>query len=667
LTRQIEPQGNDVRIDQLSLRSFGICTALGFAVAIAATATFATPPEAAQSWLTVQKGSLVVRVNTDLTLNVDQGKGIPAWETARSSPPTIWVRPEKADEKQPPLQIRLADASDRTASDYDDGTHHGHRIRLKAFPNADVEVELIIALNDRGELLAQIAQVGGRDAIQRVAGLYDWAVKPAADTYLVVPRGSGYLIRSDSPQPVTLAGFVGAAYSLPMFGIVRGNASCYQIIETWWDAHVSIQHTPGQNTVMSLDWEASLGKLAYPRRVSFKFAEKMDYVGMAKAYRQYLIDHKELTTLRQQAEKTPSLKDFLTGVEYRWTGWEPAEYAQVLDNLHHFKEAGLPVTFFFPKWPTHGYAPGRPPDAGWQGYLQRQPVPGGWPAAKQLADAVHQLGCTVKLMVVPYYYDGNAPGYDPAKASNVGFPALSSRYFEDALTLLLDHLKQNDFPCDALYFDGHSAYSGYSEHKDAKGPLSRRQSFEAQSACFRRTRSRGIVVGAELARFWSVGDCSFFFFTDWANDRLREGEPIPLFPLVFHDCYGAYFSGGGYYDEGKYDWYADRNPRLYELMYAAMPSHNWLPGGSRPIRAEDWGTDAMNRRLAWLRLWHAYYQKVCYSEMLTHQFLNPAHTLQRVEFAGGVSAEFDLAKGLFRVHGVPGFSGDWQRPETITR
>jgi hypothetical protein len=26
-----------------------------------------------------------------------------------------------------------------------------------------------------------------------------------------------------------------------------------------------------------------------------------------------------------------------------------------------------------------------------------------------------------------------------------------------------------------------------------------------------------------------------------------------------------------------------------------------------------------------------------------------------------------LAKGLYRVRGVPGFSGDWQRPEEITR
>ena len=176
------------------------------------------------------------------------------------------------------------------------------------------------------------------------------------------------------------------------------------------------------------------------------------------------------------------------------------------------------------------------------------------------------------------------------------------------------------------------------------------------------------MPGAELARFWSVSDCDFFFFTDWDRDRLRNGEPIPLLQLVFHDCYAAHFSGGGYYDEGRYDWYADRHPRLYELMYAAMPSHNWLPGGSRPvIEADDWETEAMKRRLEWLRRWHAYCQKVCHAEMLVHRFLSPDRNLQRVEFAGGVTAEFDLAQGRHRVQGVPEFSGDWETPPDIPR
>ena len=102
-------------------------------------------------------------------------------------------------------------------------------------------------------------------------------------------------------------------------------------------------------------------------------------------------------------------------------------------------------------------------------------------------------------------------------------------------------------------------------------------------------------------------------------------------------------------------------------MYAAMPSHNWLPGGSRPIEPQDWETDKMARRLDWLKRWHNYYQAVCYAEMTSHQYMNSTRTRQRVEFANGVVADFDLEKGQFRVQGVAGFSGDWEKPENVER
>jgi hypothetical protein len=73
----------------------------------------------------------------------------------------------------------------------------------------------------------------------------------------------------------------------------------------------------------------------------------------------------------------------------------------------------------------------------------------------------------------------------------------------------------------------------------------------------------------------------------------------------------------------------------------------------------------MQRRLEWLRLWHAYFQAVGYAEMTSHQFLNGDRTLQRVEYANGAAAEFDLAQGRFRVQGVDGIQEDWQAPPLI--
>jgi hypothetical protein len=390
---------------------------------------------------------------------------------------------------------------------------------------------------------------------------------------------------------------------------------------------------------------------------------------MAKAYRRYLIDRGQFSKLRDRAEKMPALKKFLGGMEYRWTHRDPSrpnEQQQVLRNIQQFQAAGLPITFFYPKWPQEGYN-GRiqANSAWWQAALLDEPMPGGWPAAVGFAEKIRELGCSIKVMVNPHPYVAEAPAYEADRATGKDFPNLSMRHARWANELFLESLHKHGLRYDAVYYDGFSAHLGFPEHGDVQGPVSHKDAYEAQLACFRQARARGIIPGAELARFWCMSDCDYFFFTDWSADRLRSAEPVPWVQLVFHDCYAAHFSGGGYYNEGKYDWYADRHPRLYELMYAAMPSHNWLPGGSQPIGPDDWGTSAMQRRLDWLRLWHVFYQKVCYSEMLSHKFLNADRTLQQVKFAGDVTAEFDLTRGRFRIQGVPDIEPTWQTPTLI--
>ena len=624
-------------------------------VIVALTLAFTCGCAYGDHWLSLKGDTVNIGIDRDLALSVYDQHSEPIWNTSTTVKPTIGIA--KGDGG---LSLALADAGEQQVKSFTDKTHKGHRILLGSFPDTDAELELILALSDGGELLVQIDQTGGNDVVQRVDGLYDWKLGPGKGTYTFVPRGGGYLIRSDSGTAASLEGFIGSAWSMPMYGMVRGDQTCYQIVETWWDANVSVKHKPNEGTDLSVKWEPSHGKLSYARRVLVRFAEKVDHVGMAKGYRQYLIDRGEFTTLTERIKTLPALKEYLAGVEYRWPVWKPVEEEpQVVENIRRFQAAGLPVSFFFPKWPG---------GQGSQKFLEPAPGPGGWPAANKLLDTVHELGCTAKLMVIPIYNKKDEPGYAPNYATGIGFPAVSAGYFMQALKLMLDRMEEKGFDLDALYFDCNSAYRGYSEHTSpAGGPITRRQTFEAQGDCFRETRRRGIVPGAELARFWSVTDADFFFFTDWSSDRLREGEPVPVFPLVFHDCFAAHFSGGGYYNEGKYDWYEDRQPRLYELMYAAKPSHNWLPGGSAPIKAEDWDTDKMAQRLKWLKRWHDYYQAICYSEMTDHQFLNDDHTLQRIEFANGVTAEFDLAKGLFRVKGVGGFTGDWEKPENVER
>ncbi len=606
-------------------------------------------------WLSLKTAETTIGIGQDLTLAVYRHSTDKAiWTT-----PVATVTVHQAGSE--PEKVKLSDAIPGEAEKFDDGVFQGYRIRLTRIGKTDVELTFVLALDSQNRLRVEVSQTAGKDTVVEITDFCSLAIAPDPHAYLVVPRGSGYMIRSDATKPVKLNGFVGASYSMPLFGLVQGEHTVYQIIESWWDAYVRVDHAPGESSRISLDWRASHGKLAYSRRLLLVFGTGHDHVDMAKGYRKYLTDRDQLVTLKERLQTTPRLKQFLEGIEYRSIIWGNQDHQHVLDNIVRFQEAGLPVTFFHPKWiMTPGWM-----ENSWQDFIKDKPREGGWSAAGKLVEAAHRLGCPVKIFVMPHKYYADGPAYDLTKLSGVGFPQISDHYAVEITNKILENLEEKGIQIDALYFDGHAAHRGHDEHQSPEGPVTRKATFEAQVNSFRETRRHGVVPGAELARFWCVNDCDFFFFTDWSADRLRDGEPIPLFPLVFHECYAAHFSGGGYYDEGKYDWYADRHPRLYELMYGAMPSHNWLPGGSGLLRPEHWGTDRMAQRLEWLRRWHQYFQAVCFSEMVDHHFLDDNRSLQQVVYANGVVADFDLAEGRFRVQGVQGFTGDWEMPNVI--
>ena len=109
---------------------------------------------------------------------------------------------------------------------------------------------------------------------------------------------------------------------------------------------------------------------------------------------------------------------------------------------------------------------------------------------------------------------------------------------------------------DTLYFDGYAAFGALAEDFSAQHPVTRRMTYEAQNAAFAETRRRGIVPAGELARFWCIAGLRTTIsspigrVTDWPITPVQGapapvGEPVPLFQLVFHDCFSAGFSGGG--------------------------------------------------------------------------------------------------------------------------
>ena len=641
------------------------------------------------SLLELSGKNISVRVNDNLSLTVFQSHTCVLWETSQIHTPTLLGRHPNGE----PQRLSFENAEVSRAS-FDDGQYRGYTLSFSDFEGYDVGLEVIFAIDPTAdELMIQATPVedrssgiGGTDMVVGLEHFYRFE-KPVSDGgYMVIPHGSGYLIPADCPDELPgdghAGGLIGGRWTLPMFGIVRNDDAMCAVVETWWDCDVAVEHQPGAHSTLDFRWAPSLGQLDYPRRFLLRFASGMDYVGMAKRYRDYAREQGLLRTLEEKAAETPTIQHDIESILFRWPAWNPEDGGTVLQEVRRLREMGFGVKFFFPKWSSAGYTPEKgtatTADAGWQSLILKNPVPGGWQRLTEFENAVHQLGCTVQGFINPRGQHPEGPAFDENRWTQdaQGKPVhdLSVHDAVDRVKRGLDNIAAHGLKYDGLYYDGYSAYHPLREDFSAAHRVTHRMAFEAQNACFDETRRRGIMPAAELARFWCIPNCDYFFFTDWSSDRLSNtpvqgapapvGEPIPLFQLVFHDCYMAGFSGGGYavYSPG-YDWWEDRTPRLHELMFAAAPAYNWLPNGAVPIG--DISHDAVHRRLTWLKRWSAYYRAIATSEMVSHQFLSDDRKCQRVEFANGIEATFNMETNEFRVRNHPDFSGEWETPESL--
>ena len=635
---------------------------------------------ASKSEIVLQSRNITVRILDKLLLEVTSRDGQVLWASSSQHPPAMSLK----DGQTIPLHC----ADKKKLELYSEGSYQGSKLRLWGFDGTDAVMELIFAVDaDSDELLLQVEQVGGDDTVRQINHFYRFEKRTAAGGYMILPHGSGYLIPADCPDelPGSFAkgGLIGSRWTLPMFGMVQGSEGLCIIVDTWWDCDVEAHHIPTEQSGLDFNWLSSLGKLSYARRHRIRFAGGMDYVAMAGLYRSQAKHQGLLRTLEEKAQQTPAIRNYIDNVLVRWPAWDPDNAQAVLSDVRKLRQMGFGINFFFPKWFSAGYDSSRTTvnacNGSWQAYLHPDPVPGGWASLVKFADSLRQSDCLIQGFICPRSQRPDSPQYDQerwpidAQGKQIKDLLLGTHDDLDRNRRVLDNLQTKGLSLDVMYYDGYSAYEPVPEDFSPAHTVSRRENFQTQNACLAETRRRGIIPGAEAARFWCIADCDYFFFTDWSSDRLTNvptqgapgpvGEPIPLFQLVFHDCYIAGFSGGGYaiYAPG-YDWWPDRRPRLYELMFASAPAYNWLPmpGGDMPIG--DWGSDENQARWAWLKRWNGYYRKIACSQMISHQFISEDRKSHRIEFANGVSAELDMREGLCRVRGVSEFSGDWQVP-----
>lgn len=629
--------------------------------------------------ITIRGTGSLITVDQALRIAISPPSGNPWWRTSANRPPAMSVRRPGGE-----TQLDLAKAASRRLIPFAAAGRRGFAVLLSRFPTCDLTLELRFAAHDtRDELLVEAMQTSGGDTATRIDHLYCLERPIDRGGYLLVPQGSGYLVPAECHDGLDVEGIVGYRWSLPLFAVTDTERSLAVIIDTFWDCSVGIRHLPGERSEIDIAWMPSLGSLSYRRSLLLRWREGTDHLTMAKGYRDYALQQGLLRSLREKERELPSVARFVKGVEFRWPWWRPQEREPVYRDIDRIRAMGFNVDFFMPKPPSREYADGLAPvayDAGWQSYLNPGAMPGGWGTYADIAREARGRGCVVKVMLNATTNFADQGGYDAsrhpqdARGRTPAFPALAIAHGVEVLEAVLHAFDDRGVQIDDLYFDSYSAFDGMDEDHAPLHRTTRRDAVDIQRACFRRTNARGLFCGAELPRFWCIAECSYFMFSDWARDRLTNvpteashacvGIPIPLFQLVFHECYTACLSTGGYAANAPgYDWWSDCHPRLHELLFCSQPSHNWMPGGEVPVR--DWDSASQRRRWAWIGRLASYQRCTAHEEMVAHAFLDADRRVHRIAFANGVSAELDMGTGLMKVTGVEGFAGDWEEPERI--
>ena len=174
---------------------------------------------------------------------------------------------------------------------------------------------------------------------------------------------------------------------------------------------------------------------------------------------------------------------------------------------------------------------------------------------------------------------------------------------------------------------------------DKQHLMSRRDCAAYRSACFKEMIKRGIIPSSEEVNAIYVDSLVFAHYAPYDfmldMDERKNGLPIPLFNLVYHDCFMIPWM----MDIRKEDYmlYALLNGGLpYFKRDAAYPNVDGAFEGVKISLA-----DQARRCKEVLRL----YDQVKYQKMIEHQYLSA--DIQKTTFESGLEVLIDTSKGQY--------------------
>lgn len=483
----------------------------------------------------------------------------------------------------------------------------------------------------------------------------------ATNGYTVLPRMQGTLIPAGSPINVWDGTIFERDAYMPIFGQVRDHSGYLAIYDTPYDAKYKLR---GEN-VEPL-FRPTLGKMAYPRKLLYRFFEDCDYNDFAHSYRAYLKERGQFYTLAEKCVKNPNVER-LFGAPIIHEGIavhispesnyyhkdEPelndyyTSFATRAEQLRELKKKGLDKAYLhLDGWGNHGYD-----------NLHPDPFPpheaaGGAEGMKALSDTARELGYIFGIhdQYRDYYYD--APSFDMNNAvENLdgSHPFCSVWYGGPhswlCATLAPDYVRRNydefehlGITIEGSYLDVFSVVF-LDECHNPEHPMTREQCARSRNECLDILTSRGIIpsseetLGCMMKSQVLCHHAPFFTSNLGARDALAVGIPIPFYNLVYHDCVVIPWIGG---KDTRGGWGIPGNdcPWIHAVL-------NGDPVYC-PITANE-------QQIADVKEACALSAKLAKEQMVRHEFLDDTHRKQRTTWSDGTVVEVDFDANTYCV------------------
>jgi len=555
-------------------------------------------------------GNGVVRATFDLKtglMSIHDRRANHTWHQIASSQPLVFIsaRPLPAKNGHELQAVNLHSGSTSL-------------ITMEAPPRAP---EIEVAISGSGEMNDMLA--------------FPQPFVEKGDFFLAIPLNEGILfpVEDKTVRPLTLVGYSGHGICMSWYGLTDLKKGVMTIIETPDDMRVRVTRKEGGPLYVQPEWQPSLGKFSYTRKLRYWLSAKGGYVAQAKRYREYAKSIGRFKSLTEKRKENRNV-DLLLGAVNVWT-WQRDK----VGVCRELKSLGVDRVLWsgggsaeqIAKINALGYLSGR--------YDIYQDV---WPPGKPV-NAKHE-GWPEDLVLLPdgswmrgweiRRRDGNFPG-----GVICSIPGLAR-----AKRKIPEELRRIAYK--ARFIDTTTA-SPWRECYNPRHPQSRSMDrvnkMKLLEFC---SKDMNLVTGTETGIDPSVPYVHYYEgmlslgpyrLPNAGREMIKYKPPtkdflkyqvgafyrIPLWELVYHDCTVAMWYWGDYNNKAPEVW--DRRD-LFNILYGTPPM--WM------FDAKIW----QRQKARFLQC----YKNVCplarkvgYAEMLRHEFLTRDHLVQRTIFSNG--------------------------------